>query len=106
MITVRTDRCEYSVEIEGHAGYCAEKGKDIVCAAVSILYYTFCGMLTEHESQLLSLEMGEGDGAYRIKWCPQEGYAGIIDTIYESFLMGIRLLHEHYPNNVILINKG
>lgn len=106
MITVTADRLEYSVTIDGHAGYCSEKGKDIVCAAMSILYYTFCGMLTEHEGKLISLEIGEGDGVYHIKWCPQEGYAGIIDTVYDMFLMGVRLLHENYPNNVILIAKG
>ena len=71
-----------------------------------IFYDRLCDIYIGCFTELLSLEMGEGDGAYRIKWCPQEGYADIIDTIYESFLMGIRLLHEHYPNNVILINKG
>lgn len=106
MITVIADRIEYSISIEGHAGYCSEKGKDIVCAAVSILYYTFCMMLTESEDKLLSLEMSEGDGIARIKWCPQEGYANIIDTIYNMFITGIRLLHENYPNNVILLAKG
>lgn len=106
MITVTADRLEYSVTIEGHAGYCDEKGKDIVCAAMSILYYTFCMMLTEQESKLLSLEMSEGEGTYKIKWCPQEGYAEIIDTVYDMFLTGVRLLHENYPNNVILIAKG
>ena len=106
MITVVADRIEYSVSIEGHAGYCSEKGKDIVCAAASILYYTFGEMLNEHRNELLSLEMSDGDGVVCIKWCPQEGYADIIDTIYNMFLTGIRLLHENYPNNVILLAKG
>ena len=37
-ITIKYDEW-FDIQIEGHAGY-AEKGKDIVCAAVSALYQT------------------------------------------------------------------
>ena len=39
----------YLLIVEGHSGF-GEKGKDIVCSAVSILVYTLLNMLKDEES--------------------------------------------------------
>lgn len=105
MITVEVDKINYVVTISGHAGYSEEKGKDIVCAAVSILTYTLEDTLDKHAKYMLDYRC-EDKGMVKVRCVPQEGYARDIDTVLEYFTNGIRLLHENYPNNVLLILKG
>ena len=73
------------MEFRGHAG-AGEKGRDIVCAALSILMYTLIASVPGAE-----VKMGDG-------WCHIEGGAepgpyGIIST-------GVRLLAQQYPRHV------
>ena len=105
MITVEIDKTSYDVKISGHAGYEEKEGKDIVCAAVSILTYTLEDTLDKHAKYMLDYRY-EDNGEVRVKCVPHEGYAGDIDLILEYFTNGIRLLHDHYPNNVLLVLKG
>lgn len=105
MTTVEIDHTEYKVAVWGHAGY-SETGGDIVCAAMSILYFTLADTLKRNRDKFLDLNIEQGDGSVTIRCVPQEGYASLVDTILEMFTNGARLMHENYPNNVLLILKG
>jgi len=106
MINVTIDRIEYKVTMKGHADY-AELGKDIVCSAMSILFFSLAHTLEDNTDKLLGgVALSENNGEITISACPQEGYASIIGAVYEMFTTGTRLLHENYPNNVHLTVRG
>lgn len=93
----------YLIIVEGHSGF-NEKGKDIVCSAVSILVYTLLNMLKDEESdkRLILRREVVRDGYFCVEVEPFEfsksRTKGIIDTV----IMGLALLNEEYPKNVKL----
>ena len=93
----------YLLIVEGHASF-GEKGKDIVCSAVSILVYTLLNMLKDEESDKrlkLKREIVR-DGYFCVEIEPfdfsKNRTKGIIDTV----VMGLALLNQEYPDNVKL----
>lgn len=94
---------KYLLIIEGHSGF-AEKGKDIVCSAVSILIYSFLNMLKDEEADkrlILRREIVR-DGYFCVEIEPfdfsKQRTSGIVDTI----IMGLALLNENYPEHIKL----
>lgn len=91
-----------SLCIEGHAGQ-AEKGKDIVCSAASILAYTVAQTITQmHKQGWLKkkphINLKEGKGL--ITCIPNEGY---FDECLMAFFVaevGYTLLANNYPQFV------
>lgn len=86
--------------VSGHAGH-GKKGKDIVCAAVSTLFYTLGEALMQstpmlYEEPLVKDE--EGDGY--IVCHPKEEYEGNIARTYWTVLIGLQMIAEQYPKNV------
>ena len=93
----------YLLIVEGHADY-NKNGDDIVCAAVSVLVYTFLNMLKDEESDKrlkLKREIVR-DGYFCVEIEPfdfsKNRTKGIIDTV----VMGLALLNQEYPENVRL----
>jgi uncharacterized protein YsxB (DUF464 family) len=86
--------------INGHAGH-GKKGKDIVCSAISTLFYTLGESLWQSASMLWKepiIKEEEGDG-YLV--ChPKEEYEGNIALIYRTVLIGMEMVAEQYPKNV------
>ena len=102
MITTTYDRANHSLKIEGHSHY-AEHGKDIVCAAVSILAYTLAedinmayqvGYLTEEPT----IDMQEGNA--EIKCCPIEAAESIVSLIFQNVCVGFEIMSKQYPEYV------
>jgi uncharacterized protein YsxB (DUF464 family) len=85
-------------ECTGHSGY-GEKGKDIVCAAVSILSQTFAllCMELEQERKIQVNEAYIGSGRIRISIKDSDGC-----TMYPVKMLktGFSRLCEEYPENV------
>lgn len=82
--------------MEGHAGYCG--GRDIVCAAASMLFFALAGRLRE-------LGMGE----YVERCQSGEARAFVPDGLSDAFrviLCGFRMLEETYPENVRVEGNG
>ena len=98
MITIKVNDENLSIESEGHAGF-AEKGKDIVCAAVTILLYTYEEMLDELEVETDILDDGWfHDIVPRRPWD-----AGIkAETAYWMAKTGLQMLAEHFRDNLII----
>ena len=95
MIKIKTNDETLTIRVEGHAGY-AEKGKDIVCSAVSILLYTYA-------SELLRLgilsQIRDEENSYDIR---PEADLETAKPAFETILSGLRLLSEVYKKNVRL----
>ncbi|SHI65682.1 hypothetical protein SAMN02745751_00711 [Dethiosulfatibacter aminovorans DSM 17477] len=91
-------------EVTGHAGY-DDEGRDIVCAAVSILSYTV----------LNSLEVVAGINSDDIDWSVDEktGFMKILlqktclesNILFKTFETGIKLLLENYSQYISLDYK-
>lgn len=85
------------VIISGHANY-EEKGKDIVCAAVSALSYT----LEESLKRLTDdkIECLRQPGLMSIKY---EGLSERGQLLIRSFFIGVQMIAEEYPDYVRII---
>ncbi len=97
MIVVTMSRT--GVDISGHAGY-DKQGRDIVCAAVSVLAYNL----------VLSLEALTTDQVFVEE---RQGYTEIIwndlsergRTLVDSFFLGICAIERDYPGIQIKYGK-
>lgn len=82
----------------GHANY-AERGKDIVCASVSILIYTLIASIDEKDlSAPAAIEMREGETLIMVK--PKSENRGEICAVFEVIANGFELLQKNFPENV------
>lgn len=100
MINITFKPKTLELEVSGHAGH-GKKGKDIVCAAVSTLFYTLGETLWQSSSMLYEeplVKEEEGDGY--IVCHPKEEYEGNIATIYMTIVIGLQMIAEQYPQNV------
>ena len=89
----------YNLSVSGHTG-AEEKGKDIVCAGVSILFYTLCASLKERESVLEKLMCNEEEGNGNIICVPKAEWKNTIECIFWTVLNGFELLANEYPDYV------
>lgn len=107
MLNISVNPSKYSFTMTGHAGF-AERGKDIVCSAASILFYTICdtvGMIGEEafeEKPKFNIDETENGVTAYVKCKPKEDYIAVIDTVYQTVFNGYKLLAEGYPDNVRL----
>ena len=94
MITVT--RHNDGISVKGHAGY-AERGKDIVCAAVSALVQTLIQSVEDLTTDKIEYSMTPG--AVLIKFgCLSDHSRVLID----AFFIGIKQIADNYPNHVKL----
>lgn len=91
---VEVSRYDGGIKINGHARY-AEAGKDIVCAAVSILTQTLIESIEQMTTD--EIQYSISPGAVDIK---HGNLQGISATLVDSFFIGIQMIADEYPNNV------
>jgi uncharacterized protein YsxB (DUF464 family) len=93
----------YLLIVEGHADY-NKNGDDIVCAAVSVLVYTFLNMLKDEEcdGRLKIRREALRDGYFCVEVEPFDFSKDKIKGIVETIVMGLALLNEEYPEFVKL----
>ena len=80
------------VEVTGHAGYDVA-GKDIVCAAVSMLMYTLRQRQQDLNAKPFECEMRSGYAKIKVPEISMR-------ESYETVASGLKLLSEQYPENV------
>lgn len=109
MVNVNFEQTGSSFEIKclGHAGY-AERGKDIVCAAVSALCIALeLALRKSGAARHCSFYENIDDGLYEIIISDIKN--GECEKMCKNyifmFLSGMELLQEHYPEN-ICVNGG
>lgn len=92
------DRQGLRLCVSGHAG--GERGRDIVCAAESILLFTLTDWLYRRE-ELMRPMVYLSDGAAEIR-CRPRGRRNIrrCRELMEAFVRGFEILGEKYPERV------
>ena len=102
MIEITFNEKNLELSVKGHANH-GEKGEDIVCSAVSILFYTLAESLTESKKMLVKnplINMEDGNGT--ISCVPKGIYEANVSLMYWTVLNGFNLLASEYKNNVSL----
>ena len=100
MINITFKSNTYELEITGHAGHDV-KGKDIVCAAVSTLFYTLGQALSESGSLYGDeLEFKDESGHGYIRSCPNNYNEDDVNAIYWTIITGFKMLARQYPENI------
>ncbi len=93
MIEIHYDKKDISLKISGHAGY-AEKGSDIVCAAVTALAGTLERCIQEAGEGSCEWKEGEtcftASGTENLRLC------------FETIVTGLRMLAEEFPDYVTI----
>ena len=100
MINITFNANTLELKVEGHAHY-GNKGEDIVCSAVSSLFYTLGECLMQSEDMLKSpLTFEDKDGKGYLCCTPKKEFEGNIARTYWTILTGMQLIADNYPNNV------
>lgn len=92
------------LEMTGHAGFAAA-GKDVVCAAASMLAYTiaFNVWIAGKDGKLESpCEIQMESGNVWISCRPKEAYREEVRLLFAYVQRGYDLLAKYYPDNVVI----
>ena len=95
MTRVRYDRAGLRMRMEGHAG-AGEYGRDIVCAAESILLLVLERQLQELEGEN-RVSVVKRPGAAEISCCPAREKTRRCRDVFETVFLGYQLLENMYP---------
>lgn len=88
------------LSVDGHAG-CGEYGKDIVCAAVSVLVQNLIGSVKALTEDRISVRMEPGYVNIEYGDLSEQGR-----LLIDSFFLGICSLADNYPEHVKIIERG
>ena len=101
MITVEFNPNKYRLKVSGHA-CSAEEGHDLVCASVSILFYTLAMAIDASEGicRKDSIKKKVLKGASSIECKPLADYEAVIQRTFWSILFGFEALAKDYPEYV------
>ncbi len=89
----------YTLDITGHAEH-EEKGKDIVCAAISTLFYTLAESLHSVKHMLEEIDINDDDGYGHISCKPKAEYEANVSLMFWTVLNGFDLVAKNYEKNV------
>ena len=92
----------FTLDVTGHAEH-GKKGEDIVCAAISTLFYTLGESL--YATRYMMAEdviFDDEDGNGHITCKPKEEYEGNVSLIFWTILNGFQLVARNYKKNVNL----
>ena len=94
-ITYRNDETRFAIRMQGHAGY-AEHGKDIVCAAVSVLANELVLACTnaEQTGEISHLHMMRESGLVALSFHYEKVKS--VDDIIKTILACLYLIEQDY----------
>ena len=95
MTRVRYDRAGLRMRMEGHAG-AGEYGRDIVCAAESILLLVLERQLQELEGEN-RVSVVKRPGAAEVSCCRAREKTLRCRDVFETVFLGYQLLENMYP---------
>lgn len=103
-IFISLTREHLSLAMRGHAG-CAENGRDLVCAACSILAHTLCKMVGDgarkemfYTAPITHIASGEA----LIACAPRADFYEEMLHAYYMAQVGLSLLQREYPDSIEL----
>lgn len=92
----------FGFRIGGHAGFEAS-GRDIICAAVSILAYTFLESVSELTNEPFVSEVDEAHGLIRFRFKEKPLHEGRL--LFQALLEGLRMINEEYGEEFLHVRK-
>ena len=102
MINIKFNPNAFELDITGHAEH-GEKGEDIVCSAISTLFYTLGEALYESKEMMKEdIIFSDEDGNGHLSCKPKEEYEANVSLIYWTILTGFELVAKNYEKNVEL----
>ncbi len=102
MITIKFDPKTFTLDVTGHAEH-GKKGEDIVCAAISTLFYTLAECLYNSKEMLQEdMEFSDEDGNGHISCKPKAEYEANVTLMYWTILNGFDIIEKNYKKNVSL----
>ena len=102
MINIEFNPKTFTLDITGHAEH-GKKGEDIVCSAISALFYTLAESLSQVEEMIEgSIDFSEDDGNGHISCKPKTEYEANVSLIYWTILNGFEIISTYYEKNVTL----
>lgn len=106
MINITFNSKTLELDINGHAGQ-DEKGKDIVCSAISTLFYTLGQAIVDSREMLEENPVIKyKDGAGYLCCKPKAEYEGNILRSYWTILEGFQMIATEYKKFVTLVIVG
>lgn len=93
---IRAEVSTNRVKITGHAGY-GTQGNDLICAAVSMLWYA---MIVKLEKEKILFQEMEEEG-YCEMWLMQ-GSNIITEIVIDTISCGLEILEQNYPQNIFV----
>lgn len=106
MINITFNPKTFTLDINGHAEH-GKKGEDIVCSAISTLFYTLAQALYESKEMLSEdIVFSDEDGNGHLSCKPKAEYEGNIARTYWTILVGFDLVAKNYEKNVNLLVVG
>lgn len=101
MVRVVYDSGGHTLTVEGHAGQ-AEAGKDLVCAAVSILVHTVEAnlQLLDARSYLSRLDTHIAEGSASFAFPPRKGMEAMVSFAVALVVVGFEILAKEAPEYV------
>lgn len=85
------------ISIKGHAGY-AERGKDIVCAAISVLTQSLIRSIETLTTDRMEYSLSDGQADIKFR-----NLSKTSSILISSFLIGVLDIEKEYPENVKII---
>ena len=106
MINITFNPSTFTLGITGHAGH-GEKGEDIVCSAISTLFYTLAQSLLDTKDMLKEdIDFSDEDGNGHLSCKPKEEFEANVSMIYWVIMNGFDLVATNYEKNVSLTVVG
>ena len=106
MINIEFNPETLTIDITGHAEH-GKKGEDIVCSAISTLFYTLAQSLYESKHMMAEdIVFSDEDGNGHLSCKPKEEYVANVSLIYWTILNGFDIVAENYNENVKLTVLG
>lgn len=103
MITVKFNPETYTLDVTGHAEH-GKKGEDIVCSAISALFYTLAESLYSSKEMLAEdIVFSDEDGNGHLSCKPKAEYEANVSLIYWTILNGFELVSKNYEKNVEMV---
>jgi uncharacterized protein YsxB (DUF464 family) len=93
VITMKSKENKFSVTGKGHAAY--NPGQDIVCSAVSCLFYAFAGYLINREDIKCKYRLDSGDSEIEAE--------GNVKECFEMLKIGLMQIEDKYPKFVKVV---
>ena len=102
MINITFNPKTFTLDVTGHAEH-GKKGEDIVCAAISTLFYTLGESLYATRYMMAEdIVFSDEDGNGHLSCKPKAEYEANVSLIYWTILNGFQLVARNYKKNVNL----